>query len=361
MMRYTRYYIFLIALIFSAGCSQKQKNVDSRFRSLVDSTYQQIDMPKPKILSFGELSQPYSIMVVDTFLVFQEPVKQYCLYCYNTNNYSFVDSILRKGDKLDEIPLEGVQITQYGLEKGESSVLWVHSLTPYIARLNMNNYKSNVEKGEIVYDKKYLFNKENFDIFSEAGYIFALNDSTFFIRKDMEDSGQYEEGFFVTYWEKYNFYTNQVSDRYYEHKYNPRDILKYPFFNSAYAKIKPDKTKLALFPRGLENFSIFDFTTHSRTDIQLKENGFDIGYAVEYRREEIHFAIAVTNDLIFSLRKDGTGKDYVLVYDWEGAPKYRLSLDRGINCFDVQESTKRLYAISEDYEVLVYDLGGILD
>lgn len=359
MMIYIRYYIFLILLAFSTSCSQKQ-NIDLQFRSLVDSTYQQINLSEPKTLLLGEISHPFSIMAVDTFLVFQEPEKSCCLYCYNTNNYLFVDSILQKGDQLNDIPQNGVQIIQYGLSNDRSPIFLLRSSAPHIARLNLENYKSNMERSDVVYDKKYQFDKENFDIFSEAGNIYMLSDSTFLIRKDMEASGKYDEGFTTTYWEKYNFYTNEVTERYYEHKYNPRDILKYSFYNSSYSKIKPDKTKLALFPRGLENFSIFNLTTNFRTDIQLKENGFDIGYAVEHRREEIHYAIAVTDDFIFSLRKDGTGKDYILVYDWEGSPLYRLLLDRSINSFDVQENTKRLYAISDEYEVLVYDLGSIL-
>lgn len=360
MMRYTQCYIFLILLVFSTGCSQKQKEVDEQFRSLVDSTYLQLNLSNPDTLLLSELSTPFSIMVVDTFLVFQEPAKNYCLYSYSTKNYSSVDSILRKGDKQNDIPQNGVMISQYGLEKDGSPAFWIRTLNPCITRLNMNNYKSNLKLGNSIYDKKYLFGTENFDIISEAGSINVLNDSTFFIRKDMEASGKYNEGFTTTYWEEYNFYTNEVTKRYYEHKYNPRDILKYPFYNSAYSKIKPDKTKLVLFPRGLENFSIFDLITNSRMDLQLKENGFDIGYAVEHRREEIHYAIAVTDGFIFSLRKDNTGKDYIFVYDWEGSPKYKLSLDRSINSFDIQENTKRLYAISDGYEVLVYDLDRIL-
>lgn len=359
MMIYIRYYIFLILLAFSTSCSQRQ-NIDLQFRSLVDSTYQQINLSEPKTLLLREISHPFSIMAVDTFLVFQEPEKSYCLYCYNTNNYLFVDSILQKGDQLNDIPLNGVQIIQYGLSNDRSPIFLIRSSAPYIARLNLENYKSNMERGNIVYDKKYQFDKDNFDMFNEASYTFVLNDSIFFIRKDLEASGEYEEGFTTTYWEKFNFYTNEVTDRCYEHKYNPRDILKYPFYNSSYSKIKPDKTKLVLFPRGLENFSIFDLTTNSRMDIQLKENGFDIGYAVEHRREEIHYAIAVTDDFIFSLRKDNTGKDYILVYDWNGSPQYKLSLDRSLNSIDVQASTKRLYAISEEYKILVYDLGSIL-
>lgn len=360
MNKYTLYCISLIIFFGEASCSMEQKGNDNQFRSLVDSTYQQINMSKLETLLLSETSHPFTVMAVDTFLVFQEAVKNNCLYIYNTNNYSFVDSILRKGDKSNDIPDNGVQIVQYGLGNNGALTFWIRSSVPYIARLNMNDYKSNLERGNSIYDKKYLFNKDNFDIFSEAGNIYVLNDSIFFIRKNMEASGKYEEGFTTTYWEKYNFYTNEVMDRYYEYKYRPKDILKYPFYNAAYSKIKPDKTKLVLFPRGLENFSIFDLTTNSRTDIQLKDNGFDIAYAVEHRREEVHYAIAVTDDLIFSLRKDKTGKDYILVYDWEGSPKYKLSLDRSLNSFDVQESTKRLYAITEEYDVLVYDLGSIL-
>lgn len=74
MMIYIRYYIFLILLAFSTSCSQKQ-NIDLQFRSLVDSTYQQINLSEPKTLLLGEISHPFSIMAVDTFLVFQEPEK----------------------------------------------------------------------------------------------------------------------------------------------------------------------------------------------------------------------------------------------------------------------------------------------
>ena len=93
----------------------------------------------------------------------------------------------------------------------------------------------------------------------------------------------------------------------------------------------------------------------------LDKKGFDIGYAAMSRRIGIHYDAPATNELIFSLRKNGqSGNSYLRVYDWEGIPKYGITLDREIREFSIQEKTKRLYAIADESEVLVYDLSNIL-
>ena len=94
MMIYIRYYIFLILLAFSTSCSQRQ-NIDLQFRSLVDSTYQQINLSEPKTLLLREISHPFSIMAVDTFLVFQEPVTmpKFTLHFFDTLLKNSTDKI----------------------------------------------------------------------------------------------------------------------------------------------------------------------------------------------------------------------------------------------------------------------------
>lgn len=354
--KFLYYLLGIFLFLFSCSLEPKQK-MKSELISVVDSSYTQIDLQPLEIVNFEEFLYPMDIITVDTFLVFQEKAyNSSSIFIYSTNNYLFIDSILRIGGGPNEIP--GLfKILQYEVEENEP-VLWIRSITPYMARLNLNHYKDNPYS---LFDRKYSFeSEERFDIFAELSSYYNLDEDHFLFPKSLNNAGLFSKGIYTYYWEKYNYKTNTVTDTYYEYSYPKDKIEKYHLATFPESALKPDKKKLALFPWGLENFSIMDLEKKTRKDILLDKKGFDIGYAIS-RKEEIHLDVQATNDLIFSLRKNyQSGNSYLQVYDWDGIPKYEVNLDREIRAFSIQEKTKRLYAIADESDVLVYDLGSIL-
>ncbi|GKG73534.1 hypothetical protein CE91St1_26770 [Parabacteroides goldsteinii] len=168
----------------------------SELISVIDSTYTKIDLQPLEIVNCEEILYPLDIMVVDTFLVLGEKTNNSSsLFIYNTNNNLFVDSILRRGGGPNESS-GYLKILQYEVVDNDP-VLWIRSITPYMAHLNLNHYK---DKPNTFFDKKYFFESEGrLDIFAELSSYYNLDEDNFLFRKSLSNAGLFSKGIYTYY------------------------------------------------------------------------------------------------------------------------------------------------------------------
>lgn len=350
---------FLVLFTTLLGCqAEKKQKVTTEANSRVDSaSYETLNLlPADSILLPSDL-KAYQVIPFDDVLVFATTKTK--LYVYDKISKTIIDSIFHENNEVAHMPKQGFKVMESALDEKKEKVLWIRSSEPYIGRINLDKYLSDHSSVKPVYDQMLAFNDGNFDFFTQMGACYSLDQSRFIARKSMEQSGKYDEGYFTTFWEVYNSKTNQVTDTLFEHKYRPKDLMKYPLYNSSYSVINPDKSKIAIFPRGLENFSIMTIKNKHRIDFELMEHGFDINYAVNHRRNEVHFGAIATDKLIFSVRMSKNNTTYLNAYNWKGEFKYRINLQRKVKGLSVSASRKALYGFTSDGCMLVYSLNTI--
>jgi hypothetical protein len=339
----------LLFIIFSIGCSRQSSDISI---TIVNDFPQNITISGAPIESMKEKHYAINgLIVIDSFLVVLDMNEKKPIFVYSTETYELRGEF----SSIGRGPGEFISPTII-----KHSDLFNSFLNIYDSSLGI---LTRVDIASSIENNEYIYTSTSCDIWNKA-----FTDRVFFETKDfccVEPEGQW----FSFYNEKDNKFTNVP---YPKLKFSFRDEnIRYRLF---YPEIcyNPILSKVVVSSFFIGYLSLYDTAGEHLTTIDYD---FDPDYMKDLKSLNSNNRIALKNYIgdmqadsqyIYAVNYNFRGevsespeKNEILIFDWNGLPVKRLSLDRAIGAIALDYDKKKMFGYGtceDDFPIIVYDM-----
>lgn len=264
---------------------------------------------------------------------------------YDKKTLKSLGNFAYKGDGPNEF------LTFSILNQQQDSVLWVQDY--YKKRLYGIDLEQSIEKSSIVLKKEFDYTQ-----MEDPLQAFYCSDSLLLIKNI-----DYEEG--IQYIKFNPFFPNVKKERIY--MYN--SVLSQPDLNlimSLADCLKPDFKIVASLTGVLNQIDLLNLEDSTKNlSVRMGEGPTTLADIRQNNTALHNYYISLprcNNDLIFALHcnKDNDKKEFHVI-SWKGEALFKLSIDENLRDFNVDWRKGKLYGITIDDIVYVYDVNNILN